>query len=295
MKKHFVISLVFCLMAMMDLVACDGSVSSYTLDVAGDANALKKTAQVLQKRLEAYGIDNPEVKVDNGNIVVKMSAQEESASIKMLLECGGDIGFYETCDEVGFGGGLEDFAHNTDEESGKSLAELFAFNKVSFSVPVAGFALPGDTTAVNRIINTPAVKESLPADVRLVWTARNSDINIDKLELVALRTVNGGPTMDGSTIISATSEQDQYGQSIVSICMNDEGARQWSRMTGHNLARAIAIVIDDKVYCHPVVRSRIDGGRMSITSRFTDEEAKCMAAVLQSGKLPAAVKILPQK
>lgn len=306
MNKHLVVSLVYCLVAMIGLTACDNTKSpqsqsgsdnctDYTLRVTGDATVLQKTADVLQKRLVAYGIDNPDVKVDNGRIVVKVPSQEDQGSIKMLLEWGGDVGFYETYDEAGFGGGLDDFAHNTDDETGKSLAELFDFNKMSSSVPVVGFALPGDTAVVNRIVNMPAVKTSLPAGLKLVWSAKNGYVDKDRLELIALRTVDGAPAMDGSTIISATSEQDQYGENVVSMCMNDEGARQWSRMTEHNIARAIAIVIDNKVYCHPVVNSQIDGGRVSIASRFTDEEAKCMAAVLQGGKLPAAVTIIPKK
>lgn len=303
MNKRFVISLICCLVAVMDLMAFDGSNSQsgsgyndgYTLQVTGETTVVQQTAEVLRKRLVAYGIDTPEVNVDNGHIVVKIPAQEDQGSIKMLLESVGDLGFFDTYDGAEFTERLRKFAAKSDIVTRKRLAELLDLSELLPHFPVVGYALPGDTVAINRIINTPEVKSSLPADLKLAWSAKESANIMDKVELVALRTVNGSPSMDGSTIISATSGHDYYGGNIVIMSMNDEGARQWSRMTKRNIARTIAIVVDDKVYCHPLVNSQIDGGMSSISSNYTAEESKCMAAVLQGGKLPAAVKILPQK
>ncbi|MBQ4367185.1 MAG: protein translocase subunit SecD, partial [Muribaculaceae bacterium] len=72
---------------------------------------------------------------------------------------------------------------------------------------------------------------------------------------------------------------------------NDEGARQWSRITGQNIGKAIAIVLDDQVYSFPNVNSQIDGGRSQISGRFTVEEASDLANVLESGKMVARVNV----
>lgn len=75
------------------------------------------------------------------------------------------------------------------------------------------------------------------------------------------------------------------------MTMNDEGARQWSRITGQNIGKAIAIVLDDQVYSFPNVNSQIDGGRSQISGRFTVEEAGDLANVLESGKMVARVNV----
>ena len=73
--------------------------------------------------------------------------------------------------------------------------------------------------------------------------------------------------------------------------MNDEGAQQWSKLTGDNINRAIAIVLDDQVYSYPNVNTKIDGGRSQITGNFSVEEANDLANVLQSGKMVAKVDV----
>ena len=89
----------------------------------------------------------------------------------------------------------------------------------------------------------------------------------------------------------ASSEFDNLQGQVVSMNMNDEGARQWSRITGQNIGKAIAIVLDDQVYSFPNVNSQIDGGRSQISGRFTVEEASDLANVLESGKMVARVNV----
>lgn len=76
------------------------------------------------------------------------------------------------------------------------------------------------------------------------------------------------------------------------MTMNSEGAREWSRITGANIGKSIAIVLDGQVYSAPTVNTAIDGGRSSITGNFTVEEAKDLANVLKAGKMKAKVNII---
>ena len=78
----------------------------------------------------------------------------------------------------------------------------------------------------------------------------------------------------------------------VSMTMNGEGTQEWARLTGENIGKCIAIVLDGYVYSAPRVNTKIDKGSSQITGDFTIQEAKDLANVLNSGKVPAPAKII---
>jgi preprotein translocase subunit SecD len=78
----------------------------------------------------------------------------------------------------------------------------------------------------------------------------------------------------------------------VDIEFNSEGARIFDKITGENVGKRIAIVLDNTVYSAPVVKERISGGRAQISGGFTMDEAKDLAIVLRAGALPAPVKVV---
>lgn len=87
----------------------------------------------------------------------------------------------------------------------------------------------------------------------------------------------------------------QYGDPYVSISFDARGARLFERITGENVGKRLAIVLDNTVYSAPVIRDRISGGKAQITGHFTMEEAKDLAIVLRAGALPAPVRILEER
>ena len=78
----------------------------------------------------------------------------------------------------------------------------------------------------------------------------------------------------------------------VDIEFNSEGARLFDKITGENVGKRIAIVLDNTVYSAPVVKERISGGKAQISGSFSMDEAKDLAIVLRAGALPAPVKII---
>ena len=178
----------------------------------------------------------------------------------------------------------------------KTLAQLTGFEALAgggAGSPVLGYVSASDTAAVNAIFHSPIAKTILPADLKVAWTVKPEKMQggQEAFQLVALRTVNGQPVLNGDVVTRATSEFDNLQGQVVSMTMNDEGARQWSRITGQNIGKAIAIVLDDQVYSFPNVNSQIDGGRSQISGRFTVEEAGDLANVLESGKMVARVNV----
>ena len=85
------------------------------------------------------------------------------------------------------------------------------------------------------------------------------------------------------------------GQPVVSLTMNNEGSKTWSRVTGANIGERIAIVLDKKVHMAPSIREKIPGGRTQIEGFANINEAKDIAIILRAGALPAPVEIIEER
>jgi preprotein translocase subunit SecD len=104
-------------------------------------------------------------------------------------------------------------------------------------------------------------------------------------------------TLDGSKLIDATTrpDPDDPTQLNVGFRLNRQGAIIFSRFTGENIGRRIAIVLDQRVRSAPVVQTKIPGGEGRITGLDTDEEANDLAIVLRAGALPAPVSVIEER
>ena len=162
--------------------------------------------------------------------------------------------------------------------------------------PVVGYANYRDTAEVNRLLAMPEVRTSLPRDLRLKWGVSGVDKAQQTFELYAIRSTerNGRAPLEGDVVTDATSEYDQSNRPAVGMVMNTDGSRRWAQLTKQNIGKSIAIVLDGYVYSAPTVNNEITGGRSQITGNFTPEEAKDLANVLKSGKMPAPAHIVQE-
>lgn len=101
--------------------------------------------------------------------------------------------------------------------------------------------------------------------------------------------------LTGEYITDANVQFDSYGSAYVGMTFNSRGAKIFEEVTGANVKKRLAIVLDDKVHSAPVIQDKIVGGRASITGQFTTEEAHDLAVVLRAGSLPAPVSILEER
>ena len=165
---------------------------------------------------------------------------------------------------------------------------------------VVGYASVRDTAAVNKIIYSAVAKQILPANLRLLWSAKPADgiqaKNFYELHAIKVTTTNGRAPLEGDVVTDA---KDQFnnvsGQPEVSMSMNTDGARRWAALTKANTGRAIAIVLDGSVYSAPRVNGEISGGQSSITGNFTIEDTKDLANTLKSGRMPAPARIVQEE
>jgi SecD/SecF fusion protein len=164
--------------------------------------------------------------------------------------------------------------------------------------PIVGMAHFKDTAQVNEYLHHPQVRNLFPQNMKFLWTAKPVDEAGNYYRLVALKVTSrdGRAPLDGDVITDARQDFDQLGSNPeVAMSMNSEGAKTWQRMTKENIGKSIAIVLDDYVRSFPTVQNEISGGRSSITGLESIEEAKDLANVLKSGKMPAPARIVEEQ
>lgn len=192
--------------------------------------------------------------------------------------------------------GAEAAAEETTGRYDRERNPLFAVLDPSFAGGAAiGAVYKADMAAVEEYLAMPAVRECFPADIDFKWAVKGDDRMDGRYLLYAIRiaTPDGKAPLDGSVITEAREQYAQTGATAeVSMTMNAEGAQEWARLTGENVNKCIAIVLDGYVYSAPNVLGKIDRGVSQITGDFTIQEAKDLANVLSSGKVPAPAKII---
>ena len=163
--------------------------------------------------------------------------------------------------------------------------------------PAVGVVSTRDTATVMQYLSLRQVKEVLPRDLAFRWTVKAVDEKGLYYQLVAIKVTNrdGKAPLGGNVIIDARENLSQISSNYtVSMSMNPEGAKTWARLTKENIGRSIAIVLDDMVYSFPNVNTEINGGQSEISGNFTAQEAKDLANVLKSGKMPAPSRIVQE-
>ena len=194
----------------------------------------------------------------------------------------------------------------SDEEAfAKYQAEnpLFALLQPSYTqngpaqTARVGIAQVKDTAAINRMLAETA--SIFPRTMKLAWSVKPESYGgeTEFLDLVALKMSRDNKcALGGEVITDARQDYGQSNQVEVTLQMNSEGAKAWKRLTGENIGKQVAIVLDNYVYSYPVVNDEIPNGRSSISGGgMTIEEAQDLANILKAGKLPAPARILEEQ
>ena len=211
---------------------------------------------------------------------------------------------------------LDQLANNqeetlTEDEEMNKFEEnnpLFAYLQPSYYQNEAGQVMAGETARVGiaQVKDTATINQMLaetrslfPRNLKFAWTVKPeiTQGEMQFLELVALKMSRDNKcALGGEVITDARQDYGQGNQVEVTIQMNSEGAKAWKRLTGENVGKQIAIVLDDYVYSYPVVNGEIPNGRSSISGGgMTIDEAQDLANILKAGKLPAPARILEEQ
>ncbi|RMZ49717.1 protein translocase subunit SecD [Candidatus Marinimicrobia bacterium PRS2] len=171
------------------------------------------------------------------------------------------------------------------------------------AVPRGVGVLAKEYHIVKEILENSEVRRKIPRGGKFLWsnqfeTAQDEMGNF--IEFRQLYFVSSDPEISGGMIREpqaklGTAGTDVSGQWVVNLSMSPEGTKRWSRFTGANINRQVAIVLDDKVFMAPVIRDKIPSGQTQVTGFADVNEAKDMANVLRAGELPAPVEIIEER
>lgn len=150
----------------------------------------------------------------------------------------------------------------------------------------------------NEIMARPEIKPLIPADYQITLGAKPDKRTLDaeNNEIFNLYALKAEPELTGEVITNAQQSFDPTTNApMVLMNMNSTGADQWARITGANVGKQIAIVLDSRVYSAPNVIDRITGGSSQITGMSDNEEARLLEIVLKAGALKAPVQIIEER
>ena len=291
------------------------------------SSAIDAAINVLKTRIDRFGVVAPNVQriEGQGRILVELPGVTEPQRVRELLQRSANLQFWRTytydevvSDLVDANNRLTAMANGNDltpadttaSEADSTAVETPAttdvedvlFSKLNLTNrgTIVGYARRADLDKIDEMLEEAHKQKVIREDLMLLWgnspvknpqTGKETDI----YELYAIRgNRNALPDLGGEVVTSARSEvRNDLGQNrpIVTMTMNDEGARKWARLTGDNIGRSIAIVLDGVVYSAPNVNGEITGGRSEISGNFTVDETTDLANVLNSGRMEASVEI----
>lgn len=345
--------------------ASDAAVINFIKEEA--SGAMKQTYQVLRKRIDKFGVAQPNINLDEnkGVINVELAGATDPERVRKYLQSTANLQFWEVytfenagiqnaflsadkaVEETVFGSSantidsttlktidslraLKDPANIAKADSIKKAADsLLAFQRkypliqlLNFNTiqpytdekgkskypGIVGRVLIKDTATVNKYLSLPAVKGAFPSNIKFLYGKQERNEKgelIEVLDLYAIKTLPGrdNAELEGNAIENASQDYDQVGNVVVSMSMTNNGAAKWADMTGRNVDKPIAIVLDDIVYSAPNVTQKIEGGNSTITMgrgqgrqiSLIVEEAQDLANILKSGKLEAPAKIVQEQ
>jgi len=154
--------------------------------------------------------------------------------------------------------------------------------------------------SLNKLLSKEEVQLKLKSSSGQFLFSNDSEPIGTSGEYYRLYYIEDKPELTGGVVEKAKANLGSLGGGnaglpVVSLDMNSEGAKTWSRVTGANIGERIAIVLDGKVHMAPNIREKIPGGRTQIEGFEDMNEAKDIAIILRAGALPAPVEIIEER
>ena len=151
--------------------------------------------------------------------------------------------------------------------------------------------------SIKRKLDDPLIAASIPSDSRLAWHVSPRDITGDGKLHRAMYLMKAEAELTGDVVTDARESLGGFSgaEFVVHVSMNDEGSREWSKITGGNVGKRVGIVMDGNVHMAGVIRDKIADGRTQIEGMNDLQDAKKLAVVLRAGALPAPMIIQEER
>lgn len=276
--------------------------------------AVSRAMEIVRSRVDRYGVAEPSIlQQGDSRIIVELPGVDDEERVRNLLRGTARLEFRMAAEPEEINATKQQVVQyfqqseqdttepdslaadsiQTDNEPAGNLLEIF--NPNGGNQYVFGWAAGRDTARVNELLAQEDVQNLIPRNTTLLWGARPFvvDEGTDLFELIAVRSqteMTGDVITDATVAFNPTTNAPE-----VSMTMDSEGARRWSRITGANINRPVAIVLDGYVESYPTVQNKITNGRSSITGIGGVQEAEDLVNILLSGALPAPLDIIEER
>lgn len=277
-------------------------------------DALTRAREIIRNRIDQYGVAEPVIQTQGSQrLVIELSGVTDEARVRRLLMGTAKLEFKLVKDSETLLRAVQRIGSAPlVAPAANAVATAPADSSVTTApVAAAGVKKLSDVIGmmpnglvftpeyardqVTAVLNRPDVLALLPQDTQLLLAAK-PELTAKGEKYFPIYLVQKTPELTGGVITEAKATFSvQDNQPEVSMSMNDEGTSKWARITGANIGKQIAIVLDNAVYSAPVVQSRIPSGNSVINGIGSLEEAKDLEIILKAGALPAPVRILEER
>ena len=289
-------------------------------------DAVARAMEIIRNRVDQYGVSEPTIQRQGSRrIIIELPGVAREEEAKQLLQGTALLEFrlvkdpeftisvMQSIDKVLAGKvnldstetdsslaskdtTAQDTTKQLSEEEFKKQHPFFSIALINPQSKTAdAFVKDDERSKLTALLNRPDVQKVIPNNVEFVYSSKSFTAQNGN-KYYTLYLVNKTPELTGGVITDAQANIDPMTSSpIVSMTMNSDGATQWARITGANVGKRIAIMLDGVVFSAPNVKGKIPGGRSQIEGMENMEEAKLLEIVLKAGALPAPVDIIEER
>jgi SecD/SecF fusion protein len=275
-------------------------------------DALDRAMEILRNRIDQFGVAEPIIQRQGDDRIlvqlpgllekeraVQLIGQTAQLEFKLVKQASESRQVIDRLNRAmaGRSAELPDSLLADSVSVANPLTDLF-FDYPDMSRFGGATVLETDFPKLVKLLGTVNVDSLVPRDAALGFSSQPETFEQGQTGRV-LYVMNRRPEMVGSAVANAIMKFGLDPRSPnspgVSMTLTTKGANVFRKVTGANVGRQLAIVLDNKVASAPVIRDRIPTGQAQITGRFSDAEAKDLAIILRAGALPAPVRVVEER
>lgn len=255
--------------------------------------AVERALEIIRNRVDQFGVAEPVIqRQGEDKILVQLPGVVDRERAREIIGKTALLEFKLVAEADEINKTLQCIEEKFKEEKG----DTFYF--LSYFLPIGPDFCVRDEfyMDVDSLLRLEAATVCIPAGYEFLWGKK---IYHEGIPYRPIYLVKKEPLLTGDAVLDAIpgiGTRDNPMGVRVDLTMTREARGKWAVITGANIGRRIAIVLDGVVYSAPVVRERIPSGRSQITlGNATMEDAKTLAVVLKAGALPAPLKIVEER
>jgi preprotein translocase subunit SecD len=298
-------------------------------------DAVSRAMEIIRNRVDQYGVSEPSIsRQGSRRVIVELPGVAKEEEAKQLLQgtallefrlvkdaeltypimqriddvlaqrtksgvkdsLGNEVAVLDTAKNLSDTTSAADTTKQLSEEEFRAQHPFFTAAVLNPQSPNAdAYVSKDDRNKIEYWLGLPEVQKVIPDNVEFVFSAKPFT-STDGKQIFMMYLVNKTPELTGGVVTDARANIDPNTSTpVVNMEMNSEGATDWARITGANVGKRIAIMLDGVVFTAPNVKGKIPGGRSQIEGSENMEEAKLLEIVLKAGALPAPVDVIEER